>query len=100
MSTTKENFSTIMQKIVKSELSRNQQTNFEIEGTEIIEKLFENKSEYQSERDNQFNNGHFGFLSCEIVKTGVDFLSLIVSCFNLYLAYSKAKAEKVDRRKR
>lgn len=92
----REKFKNIVHQIVFTELDELQQQQFELEGEEIINNLF---AEENIEDINKYNTKNFDFgISPEmnqLLGSGIQFISLIISCFTLYLEFKKQKANKV-----
>lgn len=90
MNTGKERFTLLIEEIVYAEMDRGQQTEYELEGKDLIDRLFGEKS---LEEDHTLDdNGIFiGITSDTINLIGVatGFGSLIISCISLYLDLKK-----------
>ena len=90
----KGSFINLMDTIIKDEFSSTQWEMYQIEGVELIDKLFQGESVIES-ADIAAGEKNYAFSAeiQEIVKYGPDFLSLIVSSFTLFLNYSKFISE-------
>ena len=98
-----EKFSQFISEIVYSEMDETQQSIFELEGEEMITKLFELEDTLDYSRSNKPLNLDFGFGSEEmaaIVKQVIEVAPILISSFTLYLTIRRdLNKEKEDRLK-
>ena len=98
-----EKFSQFISEIVYSEMDETQQSIFELEGEEMITKLFELEDTLDYSRPNKPLNLDFGFGSEEmaaIVKQAIEVAPILISSFTLYLTIRRdLNKEKEDRLK-
>jgi hypothetical protein len=98
-----EKFSQFISEIVHNEMDETQQSIFELEGEELITKLFELEDTLDNTRSAESLNLDFGFGSDEIsviVKHAIEVAPILISSFTLYLTIRRdLNKEKEDRLK-
>jgi hypothetical protein len=92
----KESFKSFIEKIVENEMDETQKTQFQIEGNEYIDNLFESPESKSFDEDYDFKLD-YGISpdGLKLIELGIGILPIIVSCFTLYLQYKKTDAEKL-----
>jgi len=99
MTNPKTELANLIESIISQELNQTEKQNYKIEGEELIDKILKAESTGVVNQ-NTAGSANFDFgLSpegLELIKQGTTFSSIIISIFNIYLEFKKAKKAKAD----
>src|SRR5688500_4822602 len=99
MNTPKEKFTFLIQEIVYKEMSVDQQTEYELEGPELIDRLL-NRVAYSEEKPEEAKKLFMGVSpeAIEGIKVIAEFGGLLIACISLYLEIRSRKSQRINKK--